>query len=185
VALTARTARLSLSGFIAWENEQRDRHEYVAGEVFAMTGARRIHNIAAGNIYALLRGHLRGEPCRAFMADVKVEVRAAKAVFYPDVFVTCNADDLSSETVMHHPKVIIEVLSDSTAAYDHGEKFASYRRLDSLYEYVLVDPEAKTVDLYRRTRAGDWTLATRDGRKGLVLPSLGFKASLAAVFEGL
>ena len=125
-------AALSREDFIAWENTQPDKHEFVAGEVFAMVDARRVHVSIAGNCFARLKEHLRGGPCRAFMADMKLEVTAADAVFYPDVLVTGHAEDLKAETTMHQPTVIIEVLSESTAAYDRGDKFASYRLIESL-----------------------------------------------------
>ncbi len=177
--------RLSREAFIAWENSQPDKHEFVAGEVFAMVGARRTHVTVSGNCFALLKNHVRGTPCRAYMADMKLEVAAADAVFYPDVMVTCHADDLKAELVMHHPQVIIEVLSEGTAAYDRGAKFAAYRLLDSLREYALIDPDARTVEVYRRIDNGDWLLAASESVLGLVLRSLDFRAAPDAVFEDL
>ncbi|MDP2788163.1 MAG: Uma2 family endonuclease [Pseudomonadota bacterium] len=174
---------LTREDFIAWENIQPDKHEFVAGEVFAMVGARRVHVTIAGNCFVLLKNHLRGGPCRAFMADMKLEVKTADAVFYPDVLVTCHADDLKAETTMHHPTVIIEVLSESTAAYDRGDKFASYRQLESLKEYVLIDPDQRRVEVFRRMDNGDWLLAASESGHGLILKSLDFTAGLDAVFE--
>lgn len=171
--------------FLAWEREQPVRHEFWHGEVFAMTGARQAHVIVAGNVFALLKAHLRGKPCRAYISDMQLEVQAADAAFYPDVFVSCDPADLSAERVLHHPTVVIEVLSESTAAYDRGIKFAAYRQLPSLAEYVLIDPQQRTVEIFRRTDGDDWLLSTRDGQRGLILPSLGFTAGLDAVFEDL
>ncbi len=174
---------LSHEDFIAWENTQVEKHEFVEGEVFAMVGARRVHVSIAGNCFALLKDHLRGGPCRAFMADMKLEVITADAVFYPDVLVTCHPGDLKAETVMHHPTAIIEVLSESTAAYDRGEKFARYRQLDSLREYALIDPDTRRVEVFRRVDNGDWLLAASESGQGLILKSLDFIAGLDAVFE--
>lgn len=174
---------LSREDFIAWENNQTDKHEFVAGEVFAMVGARRVHVAISLNIAAKLKDHLRGGSCRAFMADMKLEVKAVDAVFYPDVLVTCHPDDLKAETVMHHPTVIIEVLSESTAAYDRGDKFASYRQLDSLREYALIDPDSRRVEVFRRVDNGDWLLAASESGQGLILKSLDFITGLDAVFE--
>lgn len=175
--------RMTTGEFIAWEDTQADKHEFLAGEVYAMVGARRVHVTIAGNCFALLKAHLRGGPCRAYMADMKVEVKTAQAVFYPDVLVTCHPEDLRAETVMHHPKVIIEVLSEATAAYDRGAKFAAYRQLESLEEYALIDPDRRTIEVYRRMPGGDWLLAASESGQGLVLKSLGFVAAPAAVFE--
>jgi len=175
--------RLTRAEFIAWENQQPDKHEFVAGEVFAMVGARRTHVTVAGNCAALLKLHLRQSQCHALALSMKLEVEVVDAVFYPDVLVTCHPDDLKAELAMHHPKVIVEVLSDSTAAYDRGEKFAAYRQLDSLAEYALIDPEHRRVEVFRRMDNGDWLLAASESEKELILKSLDFSAGLDAVFE--
>jgi len=183
MGLAQRRTEMTTQAFIAWEDQQPDKHEFLAGEVFAMVGARRVHVTIAGNCFALLKNHLRGGPCRAFMADMKLEVLAAESVFYPDVLVTCHAEDLRAETVMHHPKAIVEVLSESTAAYDRGEKFAAYRRLASLEEFALVDPDHRAIEVFRRMPNGDWLLAASEAGRGLILNSLGFAAPPEAVFE--
>ena len=135
------------------------------------------------NIATSLRQKLRGTPCRAYISDMQLEVMQADAVFYPDVMVSCHPEDLAAERVLHHPRVIIEVLSDSTAAYDRGAKFAAYRMLDSLQEYVLVDPERRSVEIFRRLPSNDWLLATGDSARGLVLAALELEIGLDEVFE--
>jgi len=183
MGLPQRQVVMTAEDFIDWENQQPDKHEFVAGEVFAMGGARRVHVAVTGNCFAKLKAHLRGGPCRAFMADMKVEVQTAAAVFYPDVLVTCHPDDLKADLVMAHPKVIVEVLSESTAAYDRGGKFAMYRQLESLREYVLIDPDARRVEVFRRQDSGDWLLMASESGQGLILKSLDFAAPLDVVFE--
>ncbi len=178
-------ATLTRAEFVTWENQQPDKHEFVAGEVFAMVGARRAHVTISLNIAARLKDHLRGGPCRAYMADMKLEVQTADAIFYPDVMVTCHPDDLKAEMVMHHPRAIIEVLSESTAAYDRGDKFAAYRQVDSLQEYALIDPDQRRVEVFRRMDNGDWLLAASESGQGLILKSLDFTAGLDAVFEDI
>jgi Uma2 family endonuclease len=178
-------SHLTRTEFMDWENLQADKHEFVAGEVFAMVGARRSHVTVTLNIAAQLKAHLRGGPCRAYMADMKLEVAQADAVIYPDVMVTCHVEDRTAELAMHHPKVIVEVLSDSTAAYDRGGKFACYRQIESLQEYALVDPDTRQVEVFRRMDRGDWLLAASESAQGLVLKSLDFAADLDAVFEDL
>jgi Uma2 family endonuclease len=185
MTLPKEASGMTRAEFLAWEEEQPTKHEFVGGEVFAMVGARQIHVVVAGNCFALLKAHLRGRPCRALISDMQLEVERADAVFYPDVMVTCDPRDLRAERTLLHPMVIIEVLSDSTAAYDRGQKFALYRQIDALQEYALIDPERRTVEVFRRTETNDWLLATRDSERGLVLRSLNFEASLAAVFEDI
>ncbi len=183
MGLPQRQHIMTAQEFIEWENAQPDKHEFLAGEVFAMVGARRVHVAIAGNCFAKIKDHLRGGPCRAFMADMKLHLQTADAVFYPDVLITCHPNDLKADLAMSHPKVIIEVLSESTAAYDRGEKFALYRQLESLQEYVLIDPDTRRIEVFRRMDSGDWLLAASESGRGLILKSLDFKADMATVFE--
>ncbi|MBL8470214.1 MAG: Uma2 family endonuclease [Rhodocyclaceae bacterium] len=174
---------LTLAEFMAWENKQPDKHEFVHGEVFAMVGARRVHVAVAGNCFALLKQHLRATPCRAFASDMKLQV--ATNIFYPDVLVSCDPGDLQADLSMQHPRAIIEVLSDSTAAYDRGEKFAAYRQIASLQEYALIDPDRLSIEVFRRTPEGDWLLAASEAGRGLILKTLDFIATPAQVFEDI
>ena len=102
--------KLSLSDYLTWENEQPERHEFFRGDVFAMVGARRVHGLVVGNLFAAFKLHLKGSPCLAFVEGMKVQV-ADNAIFYPDVFVTCDAQDLTTEMVFRQPKLLVEVLS--------------------------------------------------------------------------
>lgn len=149
---------MNATDFLAWDVGQQVKHEFVAGEVFAMAGASDAHITLTGNLFSAIRNHLRGTPCRCYFADMKLRVEAADAYFYPDVFVTCSAVDAGERLVKREPTLIVEVLSRSTAAYDRGPKFAAYRRLPSLREYLLVDPESRVSDLYRRGEDGLWVL---------------------------
>ena len=129
--------------YLVWEAGQTERHEFVDGEVFAMAGAEDRHVTVAMNMAFALRQHLTGSPCRTYMSDMKLHVAAANQYFYPDVLVTCSPLDQANATVKSEPKLIAEVLSPSTAAYDRGLKFGLYRALPSLQEYVLsADPAA-------------------------------------------
>jgi Uma2 family endonuclease len=169
--------------YIAWEATQPEKHEYVAGEVFAMVGARRAHVRITLNLAGLLGAHLRGSGCQVFGVDMKLRVEANNAFYYPDILVTCDSRDLAADLYMQHPKVLIEVLSESTAAHDRGDKFAAYRQLASLEEYALIDPDRRTIDVFRRMPDGNWLLATAEAVQGLVLRSLDFVAAPEAVFE--
>jgi Uma2 family endonuclease len=144
------------SDYLSWEEQQPDKHEYVRGEVFAMVGARREHVVVALNLAAAFKQRLRGGPCQAYVSDLKLRVEAADAFFYPDVMVSCDPRDHSASQFVEHPILIVEVLSESTEAFDRGEKFAAYRTLPSLEEYVLVDIPSRRVETFRRTADGDW-----------------------------
>ena len=176
--------RMGLEAFLDWENRQPARHEFYRGEVFAMVGARRVHGIVAGNVFAALKSRLKGVPCMAFIENMKLRV-ADDALFYPDVFVTCDARDLRTEMVFEHPTLVVEVLSESTQAFDRGAKFAAYRSLASLREYLLIDPDLRTVELFRRNAAGLFELHDHTGLDTLELASLRLALPQAELFEGL
>ena len=175
--------------FSAWELGEPERHEFFRGEVFRvfdMGGARREHVRVTMNLSRLLDNHLHGTPCQAFMADMKVHVVATGDMFYPDVLVTCNARDLTASVEMHHPKLIIEVLSPSTATFDRGDKFLTYRRIEALEEYALVDPHDKSFEVYRRqTNGSDWLLTQGKIDEGLVLKSVGLTVPADLLFENV
>ena len=169
-------AKLTAEEFLTWEAAQAERHIFVAGDVFAMAGGTVEHNAAALAVAATLRLHLRGTNCKAFIGDVRVRVERADAYFYPDVLVTCAPGDLADPKLssIREPRLIVEVLSPSTASYERGQKFALYRTLPSLEEYVLLDLETKTIDVFRKNPAGDagaqavWELHPSDAFGGTV-----------------
>jgi Uma2 family endonuclease len=164
---------MTAEAFLAWDATQSVKHEFVRGEVFAMAGVHEAHAIVSGNLYTALRQHLKGSPCRTFFADMKLRVEAADAFFYPDVLVTCSAADAADPLIKREPVLVVEVLSPSTAAYDRGEKFAGYRALPSLQEYLLVDPAARRCDLYRKGADGLWVLHPGMHEGGVELASVG------------
>jgi Uma2 family endonuclease len=135
------------------------RHEYVAGQVFAMVGATRAHNVIALNIATFLHGGLRGKPCQAFIADMKVRSDAVDAYYYPDVAVSCETARAQS-TFLREPLLIVEVLSASTETIDRREKRLAYQAIPSLQEYLLVAQEAPRVEVFRREQEGGWLLET-------------------------
>ena len=175
--------------FSAWEFDQPERHEFFRGEVFrvfGMGGARREHVRVSLNIAAALNSHLSGSPCQAFMADMKVHVEATGDMFYPDILVSCDPRDLSASLEMQHPKLVIEVLSPSTATFDRGDKFLAYRRIEALQECALVDPHAKTFEVYRRqSNLRDWLLTQGHPEEGLVLQSVDLTLPSGMLFENV
>ena len=169
--------------YLAWEAEQADKSEYVAGEVFAMVGVRRVHATVTLNIGAALRAHLRGTPCLPFIADMKLRVASADAFFYPDVMVSCDGRDRRADLFVEHPQLIVEVLSDSTAAYDRGAKFAAYRKIAALQEYALVDIDARRVEVFRRQSGNEWLLHDYTGESACHFASVQLTLDMGRVFE--
>ncbi|ENO89377.1 Uma2 family endonuclease [Thauera linaloolentis] len=173
--------------YLAWESAQPSRSEYVDGEVFAMSGASDAHGTAAGNLFVGLHAHLRGKPCKVFISDMKVRVNAVNSFYYPDILVTCDPHDRLPEAshVKHHPLLVVEVLSPTTEAYDRGDKFAAYRTLESLQEYVLVSVEQRRAEVFRRDDSGHWVLYPFAADEELELASVDFRCPVAEVFEGV
>ena len=169
--------------YLAWESEQSERHEYLNGEVFLMTGTTTAHNVISGNFFVALKNGLRGKPCRVYMADVKLRVEAANCYFYPDLMVTCSADDRRQPLVQCEPTTVIEVLSDSTAGYDQGAKFEAYRQLPSLREYVLVAQDGARVMVYRRGEGVEWIVHPYGAGEIVSLPSLELAIPIDQIYE--
>ncbi|MFN0317010.1 MAG: Uma2 family endonuclease [Burkholderiales bacterium] len=178
-------ARLSIGEYLEWERRQPSKNEYFFGEIFAMVGTSDAHNIVAGNVYALVRNHLKSSPCRVFMSDVKVRPGTAEAYFYPDVFVTCDEQDHQNRIEKAHPILIIEVLSESTGDFDRGEKFAAYRRIPEFKEYVLIDPDRRTIDIFRRSVTGEWVLWDARGKAEVCLESVNLTLPEPEIFGGV
>lgn len=184
--MAAPLQKMTASEFLAWERQQELRHEFVDGEVFAMAGASFAHVTTVLNLVSALRPPLRGRPCSVLATDMKLSVNVLGRYFYADVFVTCSEKDRRATDVMTEPTVIIEVLSDSTAAYDRGDKFWAYRHLSTLQEYVLVDPERLRIEIFRRgPSASEWTYESLAEGQALVLKSLSASLEPATVFENV
>ncbi len=167
-----KTAEFTPEAYLAWESEQSERHEYVNGEVFLMTGTTTAHNLICQNLLVALKNGLRGKPCRVYIEAIKLHVDAANCYFYPDLMVTCSPRDRNEPRVQSEPSVVVEALSESTAGYDFGMKFAAYRQLPSLREYVLVAQDEAQVMVYRRGEGVEWVLHPYGPGETLHLPSL-------------
>jgi Uma2 family endonuclease len=179
--------------YLALEEKASSKHEYLDGVIYAwqgygpqaMAGGSKEHNQICGNLYMALRTRLRGSPCRAYMTDVRLQVEAPSAFFYPDVAVTRSEADRSGvgadRLQIREPVLIVEVLSDSTEAFDRGEKFDACRRIPSLQEYVLVPAKGRPIELFQRGSDG-WTRESVSAGE-LDLRSVGVRISLDAIYE--
>jgi Uma2 family endonuclease len=175
---------MTVEEFLEWELQQFGRHQFYDNEVFAMAGGIAAHNAAAGALYSELRQHLKGMPCRVFMSDMRVKV--AHNYFYPNVVVSCSQLDVQDpkQVELINPKIIVEVLSSSTASFDHGLKFAAYRTIDSLQEYLILDAEAKTAEVFRKNAVGIWELHPSTLEQPIIqLNSVDWTGQLEAIFE--
>ena len=171
----------TVEDYIIAEAESTIRHEYMGGYVFAMAGASEEHNLIAGNLYALLRSHLRGSSCRVFMSDMKVKVQD-DIFYYPDLLVTCNPED-NHRYFKTQPNLIIEVLSESTESTDRREKLMNYQTLETLKEYVLVSQDVMQVEVYRQETPGSWTVEILGEDNQLTWESVGLTMTVAQIYE--
>ena len=168
--------------YLEWESTQQIRYEYINGEVFAMTAGTKPHNRIALNLATALDSHVAQRGCEIYIADVKVQVSPAQAYHYPDLVVTCDSRDSQSNQFVQYPCLIVEVLSPSTEAYDRGGKFAHYRRLETLQEYVLIQSEQVGVECFRRNEQGLWVLFPYEAGDTLIL-DVGLSVPIAALYR--
>lgn len=185
MALPAQQRQTSAEEYLALERASSERHEFVEGEIFAMTGASRKHNLLSGNSFAALHGQLKDRPCEIYNNDMRVKINADGAYVYPDIVAVCEAPQLEDEQLdtLLNPALVIEVLSESTEAYDRGMKFNAYRKLESLQEYLLVSQDKVQIEHYRRQHDGQWLLADyTDLNDTLELAAIGCRLDLADVY---
>jgi Uma2 family endonuclease len=171
--------------YLAQEEKSRDKHEYRDGEIVALAGASLDHNRITRNLASTLVQVLKGKPCEVFSNDVRLYVEKSRLYTYPDVIVVCGkieVDPRQKDTVMN-PSVIFEIWSDSTRDYDRGEKFAMYRKIPSLQEYVMIDQGRPYIEHYRRD-GHFWVLETIEGIKGnLNLRSIDVEILIETVYS--
>lgn len=179
----AKQQYLSVDDYLEGEEYSDIRHEYVAGQVFAMVGTTLAHTIINGNLFAALHGHLRGSGCTVVATDMKVRVRAKEAFYYPDLAVFCNRESRKTR-FLEQPRLIVEVLSPSTAQVDQREKRLAYQTLDSLQEYALVAQDEPQVEILRRTADG-WETVSYSVGEMLELRSVALTLPLQEIYAGL
>jgi len=175
---------MTLEEYLEFEEHSRVRHEYIAGEIFAMTGVTKRHNRIAGRLYHALAGHLKGSSCDPYISDVKVKLQVNRDVhvYYPDVMVVCGRDPQEDRYVAN-PRLIVEILSASTAGVDRHEKRVAYRGIAELQEYVIIAQEAIEVTVFRRE--DDWEPVVLESLGSILeLRSVGLTVPVAMIHEG-
>jgi Uma2 family endonuclease len=183
---TASIRRLSEAEYLAIERQAPTKSEFYAGEMFAMAGAKRNHNLIVTNLVSELREQIRQRPCEVYPSDMRLKVAKTGLFTYPDVVVVCGEPQFLDETedTLLNPTLLVEVLSESTAAYVRGFKSGCYRRLPSLKQYLIVEQDEPLIELYQRSPTGKWELEDARGlSESVSLESIGCKLSLAGVYE--
>ena len=177
---------VSVDDYLAGELVSPVKHEYIAGVVYAMAGARNVHNVIATNVLGILHARLRGKDCRPYNSDTKIRVRMPthERFYYPDVSVICQEND-PNDSFQDAPAVIVEVLSRKTRRTDEGEKKDAYLTIPSLSVYLLVDQDMAAVIAHRRTEQGFVREVYAETKAVIPLPEVGTELPLAEIYEGV
>lgn len=173
---------MTVEEYFEWEEMQEERHEYWDGEVVAMAGTTKNHHRVARNFSNRLNTAFGDGPCEVFTADIRVRVEPRRKYFYPDVVVSCD-DREDEDLYINYPCLIIEVLFASTEAIDRGIKFAKYRAILSLKEYVLVQVSQPGVEVYQRSNRGQWIYSSYGMDDRFLLDSVGVEVAVADLYH--
>jgi Uma2 family endonuclease len=182
---TAEKLEMSYADYVAFEATSETKHEWLRGEVFAMAGGIPEHAALAGRLMYELQAAVIDRPCEVYSSDLRVKVQETGLATYPDISVVCTKLERAPDDphAAVNPIVLVEVLSDSTEAYDRGEKFAHYRRIPSLREYVLVSHREKRIEVHRLNEAGHWELHEATLGGSVEISSIGCRLSADTLFR--
>ncbi len=172
--------------YLQIEEQSPIKHEYINGCLYAMVGVSQNHNLISLKLSSALLQHTQGSSCLVFMSDIKVRIEQRNRFFYPDVAVSCDARDRETPLYLRYPDLIVEVLSDSTEAFDRGDKFQDYQTIETLREYVLISSKRPLVQCFRRSNSGLWELQSYTEEQGsFQFNSLDFSLTLEALYENV
>lgn len=183
---TASLSKMSPSEYLEWERTQRDKHQLLHGEVYAMAGGSPRHNRLCASVLARLDSALRGGPCGPFSSDQKVFIPVTNNFVYPDATVVCGQVQLHEGTadVIDNPHIVVEVLSKSTEQHDRGDKWEDYRSVPSLTDYVLVSQRLPRLEHFAREADGSWRYRVV-GAGGRLALTNGTSLVVDEIFEGV
>jgi len=176
---------ISEEEYLDFERNSEIRHEYSDGEIFAMSGASRNHNLIVANVVGELRAQLKKKPCRVYPSDMRLKIDSTRLYTYPDAMIVCGQDKFDDEhkDMLLNPDVIIEVLSDSTENYDRVKKFGHYRKIGSLKEYVLISQNAAKIEKFVRTPQGWLFSETDETASEMILESVSCSLNIDEVYD--
>jgi Uma2 family endonuclease len=183
----ARRRPVAVADYLAAERSAPEKHVLWDGEVFAMAGGSPEHNLLVAAVLRELGQRLRGSPCQPYASDQRIRLPALARYVYPDASVTCRpveVDPADADTITN-PRLIVEVLSDSTEAFDRGEKFVGYRSVPSLVDYLLVSQHAMRVEHYARQDDEGWVLRTYGAEESVLVRTLGIELPVKDLYEGV
>ncbi len=185
IAANDNVPRLTPAQYLVWEEAQQEKYEYIDGEIYAMGGGSVNHGRIAIRLTSLFEAHLEGGNCITGNSDIKVKSVVSQNYTYPDASVTCDERDRQTPQYITYPCLIVEVLSESTEAYDRGGKFRLYRQNPVLQDYLLVSSTKIEMDLYHKNEAGDWVIINYQPGDTIELKSIGLSFAIEHVYHGL
>jgi Uma2 family endonuclease len=185
IAAKENLPRFTPEEYFVWEDKQLEKHEYIDGEVYAMSGGSKNHSLISVRFITLFANHLEGGSCETGNSDLRVNIVETNDYTYPDVSVTCDDRDKTTSQYITYPSLIVEVLSDSTEAYDRGGKFRMYRNNPILKDYLLVGSARIEMDLYHKNDAGDWMIINYQEGDVVELKSINLSFPIEQVYRGL
>jgi Uma2 family endonuclease len=185
IAAKDNAPHLTPKEYFAWEVTQLEKHEYIDGKVYAMSGGSVNHGRIAIRFTAMFDSHLENTGCITGNSDVKVNIFGSNNYTYPDASVTCDDRDKTTTQYITYPCLIVEVLSKTTEAYDRGGKFRMYRQNPALIDYLLVSSTSIEIDLYHKNDAGDWLIINYKPGDTIELKSINLNFPIEQVYRGL
>jgi Uma2 family endonuclease len=185
IAVKENLPRFTPEEYFIWEEQQLIRHEYIDGEVYAMTSGTVTHSQIASNFNRLLGDHLGGSGCKTLNSATRVNILASSHYVYPDVSVTCDERDKTTTQYITYPCLVIEVLASSPETQDRSNKFKFYRRNPSLQEYVWVDVEKMAIEVFRKTDGGTWQIIDYEPGDVVELASVKLTFPIEQVYENV
>jgi Uma2 family endonuclease len=177
--------QLTTEEYFAWEEKQLNKHEYINGEVYAMSGGSKNHSLISVRFITLFSNHLESSGCETGNSDLRVNIVESNDYTYPDVSVTCDERDKTATQYITYPCLIVEVLSGSTEAYDRGGKFRMYRNNPALQDYLLVSSTTIEMDLYHKKDTGEWIIINYKEGDIVELKSINLSFAIEQVYRGL
>ncbi len=185
IAATDNFPRLTPEEYFAWEEKQLEKHEYIDGKTYAMSGGSVNHSRIVVRLTTLFSNHLDNSGCETGNSDLRINIVGTSNYTYPDASVTCDDRDKTTPQYITHPCLIVEVLSSSTESYDRGGKFRLYRKNPVLQDYLLVSSTRIEMDLYRKNDAGDWIIINYREGDIVELNSINLAMPIEQVYRGL
>jgi Uma2 family endonuclease len=185
IAARDNAPKLTPEEYFAWEEKQLEKHEYIDGQTYAMSGNSVNHSRIAVRLITIFSNHLDSSSCETGNSDIRINIVGTSNYTYPDASVTCDDRDKTTTQYITYPCLIVEVLSASTETYDRSGKFRLYRQNPVLQDYLLVSSTRIEVDLYHKNDAGEWIILNYSEGDVIELKSISLSLPIEQVYRGL